>query len=159
MYGSVLFSGGILIAAIAFGVIALGFPWMSLQEGFGPGLFPILIAGAIGILALFEFLARFGDLRRSWRKAKAPSDAEISTLPIGVTGADLVSAAIVIVAVVATVLLIPVITFVPAGACLIFVLSLVMGTRPIWKCAAIAVFAAGTIYLIFAKGFNVIFAF
>jgi energy-converting hydrogenase Eha subunit C len=154
----VLFPLSILVLAVAYGLAAIGFSRMGLQEGFGPGFFPSAIAAIVALLALWEMLVRVGDYRRQTAKAGEGShrlDHPQPPLSFG----DLTSAGIVSVAVVATVVAIPVVGRVGAGTAMVFALSIVMGTRPLWKGFLIALITTGAIYLAFAKGFKVIFAF
>lgn len=158
MTASVLFPLAITFLAVAYGFAAYSFPWMGLQEGFGPGLFPGIIAGLIAVLAGVEFIIQRTASRRASRAQTMPESQHLSAAP-DVEREDFTGAGIVIIAVIATVLAIPVIGFMPAGTALVFALSFVMGSRPLWKGLLIAVATSVSIYLIFAKGFNVIFAF
>jgi len=52
-----------------------------------------------------------------------------------------------------------VVGFIAAGAGLLLVLSVSMGMRPLWKSAAISALVAAGLFLVFNKGFDVVFAF
>ncbi len=154
----ILFPLAILALAATYGLVAFGFPQMGLQEGFGPGFFPNAIAIIVALLAVWEVLVRVGEYRRRTAGAEGGPDLDDQAEP-ALNISDLTSAAIVIAAVIATVIAIPIVGLVPAGTAMVFALSIVMGTRPLWKGLLIAVLTSGAIYLTFAKGFNVIFAF
>ena len=145
--------------AAAYGVWAQGFPMMGLEEGFGPGLFPTVIATIIFVFAAIDAARQFQAYRRRGRgvAGRHPSAAGRSTL--GVTRQEIASASILVAAIVATVLLMPYAGFVVASAGLVLVLTVAMGMRPLWKCAAVSALVAGGLYLVFAEGFGVIFAF
>jgi hypothetical protein len=155
---SVLFPLAIFVLAVAYGLTAIGFPRMGLQEGFGPAFFPSAIAVIVAFLALWETLVQVGDYRHQTGKEGEglhPLNHPKPPMSFG----DLTSAGIVILAVIATVFAIPLVGLVAAGTAMVFALSIVMGTRPVWKCFLIALITTGAIYLAFAKGFKIIFAF
>ncbi len=157
--GSVFFPGAIAIFAICYGLIAQTYPSMSLEEGFGPGLFPTGIAFVVAALSAIECYRQYSQLRLLKSRSE-PVDSQQLEFEYGeISLAELLSTGIIIVTVIATVFAVPFIGFIPASSLTIFALSTFMGTRPIWKSAATALITATTIYLIFAKGFNVIFAF
>ena len=158
MTAPVLFPLAIAVLAVAYGIAAFGFPRMELQEGFGPGLFPGIIACLVALLALSETLAQVARHRRRDSGSKI-SATGVSTSDRGLRLDDFTNAAIVTFAVIATVIAIPLIGFVPAGSAIVFALCILMGARPIWKGLVIAIATSGAIYLIFSKGFNVLFAF
>ena len=157
--GSILFPGAVTVFAIYYGWIAQTYPSMSLQEGFGPGLFPTGIAFVVAVLSAIECYRQYSLFRHLKRSSEPTGSQHIEIEQGEISLAELLSTGIIIVIVIATVFAIPIIGFVPASALTIFALSTFMGTRPIWKSASIALITATTIYLIFAKGFNVIFAF
>lgn len=153
-----LFPAFIVLVAIGYGIMARDFPNMPLQEGFGPGLFPGLIAATLGVLAALEAVSQLLAHRRLKQETSAGTgtgDAEAS----GLTLAELRAVAILVTSVVATVWAIPRIGLVPAAAALVFVLSTAMGTRPLWKSLVVSVITAGVVYAVFAEAFNVVFAF
>lgn len=153
----IVFPFGIAILAVAYGLTAYGLPRMGLQEGFGPGLFPGLIACLVVTLALIEIVSRFVAYRK--HQGAIPESEATTPDTDSINIQDFFNVAIIAGAVIATVIAIPLIGFVPAGTAIVFALSIVMGTRPIWKSLVIAFFTSGLVYLIFAKGFNVLFAF
>lgn len=153
-----LFPAFIALVAVGYGLMARQFPAMPLQEGFGPGLFPGLIAAAVGVLATLEAASQFLTYRRLKQETsggKAAGEADIG----GLTLAELRAVAILVAAVVATVWAIPRVGLVPAAAGLVFVLATAMGTRPLWKSLVMAVITASLVYVVFAEAFNVVFAF
>lgn len=155
---SVLFPLAIFVLAVAYGLAAISFPRLGLQEGFGPGLFPSAIALIVAFLALWEILVQVGDYRHQTGKEGVGLHRRGHPKPPMSFG-DLISAGIVILAVIATVFAIPLVGLAVAGTAMVFALSIVMGTRPLWKGFLIALVTTVAIYLTFTKGFNIIFAF
>ncbi|MGI9568368.1 MAG: tripartite tricarboxylate transporter TctB family protein [Desulfobulbia bacterium] len=157
--GQILFPGVISILAIYYGLIAQTYPSMSLEEGFGPGLFPTGIALVVAVLAAVECYRQFSLFRLVKKRSDSAGIQQFEAHSSEIYLSELLGAGFIIVTVIVTVFAIPFIGFIPASALTIFTLSTFMGTRPIWKSAAIALVTAAIIYLVFAKGFNVIFAF
>lgn len=155
---SALFPLAIFVLAVVYGLIAISFPRLDLQEGFGPGLFPSAIALIVAFLALWEILVQVGDYRHQSRK-EGDGLHRLGHSKPSLSFGDLTSAGMVILAVIATVLAIPLVGLAVAGTAMVFALSIVMGTRPLWKGFLIALVTTGAIYLTFAKGFKIIFAF
>lgn len=153
-----LFPAFIALVAIGYGLMAREFPSMPLQEGFGPGLFPGLIAATLGVLAAVEAVSQFLAYRRAGQTAPV-SGATAETPDRGVNLAELRAVVILVACVIATVWAIPLVGLIPAAAGLVFVLSTAMGTRPLWKSLLISVVTAVLVYVVFAKAFNVVFAF
>lgn len=159
MIGRIVFGCCLVVLAIAYGVVGDSYPAMGLQEGFGPGLFPVIIAGVVVVFAALE-TAQNGLIFRKIQKAPVDSGAAAVAGPAsGVDGHEIVSSLVIAVAVVVAVLLMPVIGFIAASAALLLVLSVSMGMRPLWKSAAISVLVAASLFLVFNKGFDVVFAF
>lgn len=159
MIGRIVFGCCLVVVAIAYGVVGDGYPAMDLQEGFGPGLFPVITAGIVVIFAVLE-TAQNALILRKIQKAPVESGAAAAAgPPSGVDGREFVSSLVIAGAVAAAVLLMPLIGFIAAGAGLLMVLSASMGMRPLWKCAAISVVVAAGLFLVFNKGFDVVFAF
>ncbi|MBI4458110.1 tripartite tricarboxylate transporter TctB family protein [Candidatus Uhrbacteria bacterium] len=145
--------------AIAYGVVGDNYPAMGLQEGFGPGLFPVIIAGVVAVFAVLETVQNTLILRKIQKAPIESGVAAVAGPASGVDGHEFISSLVIVTAVVAAVLLMPVIGFVAASAGLLLVLSMVMGMRPLWKSVAISALVAGSLHLIFSKGFDVVFAF
>ena len=148
--GRIFFPFFLFFSAFTYGLVAQRFPTMGLQEGFGPGLFPTIITAIIGLFALIEGLRQIAEYRRSKSTEKADW---------GISLREATNSLIVIFCVVASVLSMPYVGFIPASAALVLVLSIVMGLRPLWKSAAVSLFLAVGLYLIFSEGFGVVFAF
>lgn len=150
MIGRIFFPFLLFAVALTYGFAAQKFPSMGLQEGFGPGLFPTIIASVIciftlieGIRQIFAFISRQPGVSINW----------------GVTSREFFNSVIVVLCVVAAVIAMPYFGFVAASTALVFVLSMVMGLRPIWKSVAISFLIAGGLFLVFSEGFGVVFAF
>jgi len=157
--GRIVFGCCLVVAAAVYGIVGAGYPGMGLQEGFGPGLFPVIIAAIVAVFAALETAQNVMTLRKI-NKAPIEADAVALTGPaFGVNGGEVVSSAVLVVTVLAAVLMMNVVGFVAASAGLLLVLSAVMGMRPLWKSAAVSVLLAAGLFLIFSKGFDVVFAF
>ena len=150
MLGRIFFPFSLFLLALAYGLAAQRFPAMGLQEGFGPGLFPTIITSIVGLFALVEGTRQVLRYRRT--RAAAGADW-------GVGFREVSNSVIVVASVVAAVLAMPHVGFVPASAALVLVLSAVMGMRPLWKSVSLSLFLAAGLYLIFSEGFGVVFAF
>ena len=145
MSGLILFPFFLLLAALAYGVAAQNFPDMGLQEGFGPGFFPTIIAA---VTCLFSLVECARQLRRSEPDA-APGEA----------AHDFLNGFILAGCVVAAVLSMPFIGFVAASAALVLILSITMGLRPLWKSGLVSLLIAAALHLVFSQGFGVLFVF
>ncbi len=145
--GRILFPSFLLLSAVAYGAAAQNFPHMDLQEGFGPGFFPSIVAAALCLLALAEAARRL--VEHLSERGDRPSGGR----------RDLLNASLLAGVVVAAVLSMPVVGFVPASTALVFCLSVAMGMRPLWKSALASLLVAVSVHFIFSRGFAVLFVF
>ena len=149
MIGRIFFPAMILVCAGIFGIAAVGFPLMELQEGFGPGLFPKFISITVMVLCAFEITREIavareqGAVKWDW----------------GISRDEAINSGILIVAVVSALLAMPSVGFVIAGTALVMFLSVVMGLRPLWKGLLTSATITISLYWIFSEGFGVIFSF
>ena len=150
MIGRIFFPFFLFLLALTYGLTAQNFPAMGLQEGFGPGFFPTIIMAIIGLFALIEGMRQIAEYRRLKSSQKADW---------GISFREFTNSLIVVFCVVAAVLSMPYIGFIPACAAMVLVLSIVMGLRPLWKSAAVSLLLAVGLYLIFSEAFGVVFAF
>ena len=150
MLGQIFFPFFLVLVALTYGLAAQRFPPMGLQEGFGPGFFPTIIMAVVGLFALMEGIRQIVDYRRLKSSRKADW---------GISFREFTNSLIVVFCVVAAVLSMPYIGFIPASAAIVLVLSIVMGLRPLWKCVAVSLLLAVGMYLIFSEAFGVVFAF
>ncbi len=154
MAARIVFPACIALLAFMYGWIAQGFPSMSLDEGFGPGLFPAFIAAIVGVLALAEVLIQ-SKSASSTNNDPAPSD-----LPrVSISLRELVATCLLVALVVATVFAIRHVGFVAAASGLVFALSLAMGMRPIWASALASIAIALSTHFIFSGLFGLVLAF
>ena len=123
---------------------------MGLQEGFGPGFFPTIITLIVGLFALIEGARQIANYRR-------PGSDRSPNWSDGFR--ELTNSLIVASCVVGSVLSMPYIGFIPASAAMVLVLSIIMGLRPLWKSVAVSLLLSVGLYLVFSKGFGVVFAF
>ena len=149
MIGQIFFPTVIFVCAGMFGIHATSFPIMELQEGFGPGLFPKLIAVAVMVLCAFE-IAREIMVARRQKKVE---------MNWGITRDEAINCALLIIAVVTALLAMPYVGFVVAGSALVMLLSIIMGLRPLWKGLLTSVIITTSLYWIFSEGFGIIFSF
>lgn len=154
MTARILFPAFIALLAIPYGLIAEGFPVVSLEEGFGPGLFPGIIAIIIGTLAGMEFVVQ--TVKALSGSPRQPLDDLPRT---SVTFRELLASVCLVGAIIAAVLSIRYIGFVAAGSALVFALSLAMGMRPVWLSAICAIAVAATVHLVFSGAFGLVLAF
>lgn len=159
MIGRILFPGAMILSALAYGVTARGFPSMDLQEGFGPGLFPIAVALMVALVAAVEMSRQVFAYRRFKEAPRTGADEESKESMPGVTAREAANSLILVAGVGGAVLLMPYVGFLVASMVLVLGLSLIMGTRPIWKCVLVSVIISVGFYVIFDMGFGVIFAF
>ena len=145
--GRIFFPGIILVSAGIYGIAAVGFPEMELQEGFGPGLFPKLIALVVAVLCVFEIMR---EVIAGRGQEKSPNDW-------GISSHEFVNSAILVVAVVVALILMPHVGFVVAGTALVMFLSVIMGLRPLWKSLVASALITTGLYGVFSEGFGVIF--
>jgi Tripartite tricarboxylate transporter TctB family len=155
MIARILFPAAIAAIAIPFGVIAWNYPAMPLQDGFGPGLFPLIIAITIGGLALCEMVVQLA----SYSSVQSTDPTEVDHDSKSVTLGELRAVALLVLAVVGTVFAVRHVGFIAAGSGLLFLLSIAMGMRPFWLAALSAIGATVFFYLIFAKMFGLVMAF
>ena len=155
MAARIAFPAVIALLAFMYGWIALSFPSMSLDEGFGPGLFPGVIAAIVGVLALAEVLIQSMSAYRSNSSGPAQSDIPLVSISLR----ELVATCLLVVLVVATVFAIRHVGFIPAASGLVFALSLAMGMRPIWVSALASIAIALSAHLIFSGLFGRVLAF
>lgn len=154
MIARILFPAVVAALALAFALVAQSYPSMSLQQGFGPGLFPTILGVAVGALALLETAIQLRRYLRAGHDEGVKQEEE-GGLALREAGA----AALLVVSVVASILAIPHVGFIPAGAALVFVLSLAMGMRPVWRTALVSLAIAAAIDLVFTKAFGLVMAF
>ena len=145
--GLILFPLFLLLAALAYGVMAQDFPDMGLQEGFGPGFFPTIVAAIVCLFSLVECARQL--IERRSEPGVAPSGA----------ARDFLSSFILAGCVGAAVLSMPFIGFVAASAALVLILSITMGMRPLWKSVLVSLLIAAALHLVFSQGFGVLFVF
>jgi len=160
---NVLFICFVIALALGYGTLAIGYPSMTLQEGYGPGLFPLVIAGFLVALGAAEMIRQVSMAQS--RRGVQPTDSQPTAQPgedkIGLSpaGRDTANILLLVASVVGAVSAIPYVGFVPATAPLVFVLAVLMGLRPVWVSAGVAIATSGIIYLVFSEAFGVIFAF
>ena len=154
MAARIIFPAVIALLAVMYGWIAQGYPSMSLEEGFGPGLFPAIIAAVVGALAVAEVIIQ------SVRATRSNEQFTGDDLPqVSISLREFVATCGLVLLVVATVIAIRHIGFIPAASALVFVLSTAMGVRPIWLSAAASAVLAFTAHLIFSGLFGLVLAF
>lgn len=154
MAARILFPAVIALLAVTFGWIAYGLPSMSLNEGFGPGLFPMVLGAIIAMLAVAEVVVQSIKARRSNIEVPDQTDPQLS-ISLREAGATCLLVALIVGAVVA----VRHIGFVPAASGLVFALSLAMGMRPIWMTALASIAVALFAHLIFSEVFGLVLAF
>ncbi len=157
MVARIVFPIAVFVAILVYAWVALGYPAMSLQRGFGPGFFPLIIAFLVAVLAAIEIANQAIALIR--RRARSAVQTTAVKLDLGVNLRELTYTAILAASVITAVLAIRPLGFVAASAALVGVLTIAMGTRSPWQAIAAGVIASGSIYIIFAKGFGVVLAF
>lgn len=153
MIARIIFPATIALLALPYFLIAQAYPEMSLQEGFGPGFFPSIIAAVVGVLALVEALTQLLHYVRDRRRDNAPGAT------LGIEWREVWGAGLLVAAVVATVLAVPYTGFTVAACALVFVLSIAMGMRPVWLSALVSVLVGVSIHTIFAHIFGLVIAF
>jgi hypothetical protein len=154
MAARIAFPAVIALLAFMYGWIAQGFPSMSLDEGFGPGLFPGVIAAIVGVLALVEVMIQSMSAYRS------NGDPALGDIPhVSISLRELAATCLLVALVVATVFAIRHIGFIAAASGLVFGLSLAMGMRPIWVSALSSIAVALSAHFIFSGLFGLVLAF
>lgn len=154
MAARIIFPACIALLALLYGYIAQGYPSMSLEEGFGPGLFPTIVAAIVGALAVAEVIIQ------SVRATRSNAALSANDLPqVSISLRELVATCGLVLLVVATVFAIRYIGFIAAASALVFALSIAMGVRPIWLSAAASVMVAFTAHFIFSRLFGLVMAF
>ncbi len=154
MAARIIFPAVIALLAVMYGWIAQGFPSMSLDEGFGPGLFPAFIAATVGVLALAEVVIQSVSASRS---NIDPTQRDIPLVSISLR--ELAATCLLVALIVATVFAIRYVGFIPAASGLVFALSLAMGMRPIWVSALSSIAVALSAHFIFSGLFGLVLAF
>jgi hypothetical protein len=154
MAARIVFPAVIALLAFLYGWIAQGFPSMSLDEGFGPGLFPAFIAATVGVLAVAEVLIQSMS---AYRSNIDPAQRDIPLLSISLR--ELVATCLLVALIVATVFAIRHVGFIPAASGLVFALSLAMGMRPVWLSALASIAVALSTHFIFSGVFGLVLAF
>jgi putative tricarboxylic transport membrane protein len=154
----------LVVAAIGVGVAVVA-PSYGLDvdgERIGPGFLPLTAGIGLTVLSLVQLAAHL-RATASARRARGGRDAPVvdqhgeeSTDVLGRTGARRKrNMRLVTVAVVLTVLLIPVIGFLESFALLLLFVSIFVERRPVVPAVAISVIAVAVVYLIFVVGLNV----
>lgn len=162
-------TGGTILAlllmtalGISVAVVAPGYGLDVDGERIGPGFLPLVAGVGLAVLSLVQLASHLRATAAARRERGGGAEPEVdphgeeSTDVLGRTGANRTrNMRLVTVAIVVTVLLIPVIGFLESFALLLLFVSVVVERRPVLPAVAITLIAVTVVYVIFVVLLNV----